>query len=291
MNARVAVLTLLPIASLTAAAQQPTFLSEAASVVLDVSVTQNGKPVIGLTAKDFHVTDRKVVQTVADVSREQFPVDVTFVLDLVGSVEGPWLDGVRRAVETLRTALGGDDRARLVIFDPRIREIPGLEYGPIRITAENRPNEGGASSLFDAVAISLVRETDADYRRMAIVLTDGQDGGSFLDEAELLDVASRSDLTVFVVAVTDGTTRVPQRPANERLLQALADTTGGALTIVQRDADLAASFVQKLEEFRTSYVVRYTPAGSPAPGWHDVTVRLNRPGNFSVRARKGYFGS
>jgi len=84
--------------------------------------------------------------------------------------------------------------------------------------------------------------------------------------------------------------RVPQRPSNERMLQALADRTGGALTIVQRDADLGASFVRELEEFRTSYVLRYSPTGVPAGGWHDVEVRINRQGTFEVRARKGYFG-
>ena len=62
------------------------------------------------------------------------------------------------------------------------------------------------------------------------------------------------------------------------------------MTVVQRDADLGASFIRELEDFRTSYVLRYSPTGVPAGGWHDVDVRLNRPGRFEVRARKGYFG-
>jgi hypothetical protein len=125
---------------------------------------------------------------------------------------------------------------------------------------------------------------------MAIVMTEGQDGGSFLDEPELFDVAARTDMAVFVVAVTDGTSRVPQRPSNERMLRALANATGGAVAVVQRDADLGASFIRELEDFRTSYVLRYSPNGVPAGGWHDVDVRLNRQGRFEVRARKGYFG-
>ena len=97
-------------------------------------------------------------------------------------------------------------------------------------------------------------------------------------------------MAVFVVAVTDGTSRVPQRPSNERMLRALANATGGAVAVVQRDADLGASFIRELEDFRTSYVLRYSPNGVPAGGWHDVDVRLNRQGRFEVRARKGYFG-
>ena len=126
---------------------------------------------------------------------------------------------------------------------------------------------------------------------MAIVFTDGQDGRSFLDEPKLFDVVARTDMTVFAVALTDGTTRVPKRPSNERMLQALADTSGGALTIVQRDAGpREPRSCGKLEEFRTSYVLRYSPTGVASGGWHDVEVRLNQPGRFDVRARKGYFG-
>jgi VWFA-related protein len=275
---------------IAAAAQQPTFRSDVASVVLDVSVKQDGMPVLGLTASDFRLTDRGVLQTISDVSREQLHVDVAFVPDLVGAVEGPWLDGFRRAFETARRNLRQGDKARLILFDPRIQDVSGIERSPVAFGAERRATSGGASSLFDAVAMSLIRETDPDYRRMALVMSDGQDGESFLDEREMLDVAARTDVTVFVIALTDGTARVPQRPANERMLQMLADTTGGTLTVVQRDADLAPRFVHELEEFRTSYVLRYTPTGVEPAGWHDVDVRLNRSGRFQVRARKGYFG-
>jgi VWFA-related protein len=290
VTGRVAALLARPLAGVTAAAQQPTYRTDVTSIMLDVSVKREGTPVAGLTARDFRLTDRGVPQTITDVSREQFPVDVTFVPDLVGSVEGPWLDGFRRALETMRRSLRDADRGRLVLFDPRITEVSGIEYARVEITAGTRPSDGGASSLIDALAVSLVRDSTPDYRRMAIVMTDGQDGGSFLDEPELFDVAARTDVAVFFVAVTDGTTRVPQRPSNERMLQALASATGGAVTVVQRDADLGASFVRELDEFRTSYVLRYSPEGVQTAGWHDVEVRLNRPGRFEVRARKGYFG-
>ena len=288
---RLATLGAVVLFGLTAAAQQPIFRSDVASVMLDVSVKRDGKPVAGLTASDFRLTDRGVLQTISDVSREQLRLDVTFVPDLVGAVEGPWLEGFRRAFDTMRRNLRTGDRARLVLFDPRIQDVNGIERSSVEFRGETRAASGGASSLFDAVSMSLIREADADYRRMAIVMSDGEDGDSFLDELEMLDVAARTDVTVFVIALTDGTTRVPQRPANERMLQALADATGGTLTVVQRDADLAARFVHELEEFRTSYVLRYTPTGVQPSGWHDVDVRLNRSGRFQVRARKGYFGA
>ena len=291
MRTAAATLTIAVALGVMLAGQRPTFSGGVISVTLDVSVKRDGKPVTGLTAGDFQVTDRGVPQTIAEVSREQLPIDVTFIPDLVGTTEGPWLAGFRRAFETMRRGLRREDKGRLVLFDPRIREINGIEEGPVEITSVNPSADGGASSLIDAVAVSLVRDANPDYRRMAVVLTDGQDGGSFLDETELMEVAGRTDVAVFVVAMTDGTTSVPQRPTNERMLRLLAETTGGAVTIVQRDADLGASFIRELEEFRTSYVLRYTPVGVTGGGWHDVEVKLNRPGRFDVRARKGYVSS
>ena len=291
MNARLAPLILFLMVATAAAGQQPTFRLATPSVALDVSVTRDGNPVAGLTAPDFLLADNGVRQTITDVSREQLPVDVTLIADLSGTAEGPRLDAFRRALGQTRQSLGAGDRARLVLFDPRIQEFEGLEKaGEVMINSEVRALYAGASALLDAVAVSLVRKPDPFYRRMAIVLTDGQDGRSFLDEPKLFDVVARTDMTVFAVALTDGTTRMPRRPSNERMLQALADASGGALTIVQRDADLAASFVRKLEEFRTSYVLRYSPTGTPAGGWHEVDVRVSQPGRFDVRARKGYFG-
>lgn len=277
------------LASLVVGAEQIAFRSTAGTVVVDVSVRQDGKPVLGLGASDFRVEDNGVRQAITDVSHEALPIDVTFIADISRTREGPLLDSFRRAIERARERLQPGDRASLVLFDPRIREIGGLESSTLSITADAGPAPDSATALLDAVAVSLVRPSDPARRRMAIVFTHGRDGGSFLDEADAVDVAARSGVTVFAVAVTDGTTRTPQQPANPAFVTALADATGGMATVLQRDQDLAEPFVDALDDFRTSYVLRYTPDGEPAPGWHTLDVRVERSGSYDVRARTGYF--
>jgi VWFA-related protein len=291
MTVRAATTTLLSMLLVSSSATAQVFRVSAGTVVVDVSVTRDGKPVVGLTAADFRLTDNGVAQTITDLSRETLPIDVTFIADLSGSIEGPLLAALRRAVDAVRTLLRPDDRANLVVFDQRIRELTGLENSRLAIAADALNTSGGSTSLLDAVTASLITTHDPARRRMAIVFTDGQDFGSFLDEPDLVDVAARSGVTVFAVAVTDGTVRVPQRPANPGLLSALADRTGGALDVVQRDGDIGASFVRALEDFRTSYVVHYTPQGVSGTGWHDLEVRLARTAGLDVRARKGYFNT
>ena len=271
-------------------AQQPTFRGSAETVVIDVSVTENGVDVPNLTVNDFRLTDNSVPQTITSVSRQALPIDVTFVLDVSGQTEGPLLDSLRRAIDDVVARLGVGDRASYVLFDPWIREVEGIERSRLSITADRRPSAGSASSLLDAVAASLVRQSDPGRRRMVMVFSDGQDAASFLDESDLVDIARRSDVTVFVVAVTDGTTRTPLRPANAGLLAALAQATGGVMAVVQRDQDVSASFIRALTAFRTTYVLQYAPATVAAAGWHDVEVRVTRPGRYQLHARRGYFG-
>jgi hypothetical protein len=60
--------------------------------------------------------------------------------------------------------------------------------------------------------------------------------------------------------------------------------------ILQKDEDLGPTFLRALNEFRTSYVLRYQRTGIE-PGWHELSVKVTRSGSYDIRARKGYFGS
>ena len=270
---------------------QTAFRSGVDFVQVDVSVRRRGVPVTGLSARDFRVHDSGVEQTLAEVSHEVLPVDVLLIIDLSGSVEGPLLDSLTRAVEAVRARLRTTDRAIVITFNHRIRELAAVTAGELGSTlALGTP--AGQTSLIDAVTVALVRPPEAGRRRMAIVFTDGLDSTSFLDGQTLVDVARRAEAAVFTVALTPGTERREVRPPHQALFETLAEATGGALAVLQRNQDLGPSFVQAFEEFRTSYVLRYAYEGPARPGWHPLTVRVTRPssgGPYEVRARLGYF--
>lgn len=269
------------------APQAPMFRSSVDTVLVDVSVTRAGQPVTGLTAPDFRVTDNGVSQALADVSQETLPIDLTVVADLSATADGAPLDALRRSIDEILGRLQPADRASLIVFDQRMREVD-LRARRLSITVDSTWSASSPAALFDAAAAALITPIEASRRRMVILFTEGQDQGSFLDEVDVADVASRGGATVFVVAVTDGTARVPRHPANLGLLARLTDLTGGLLAVVQRDEDLSASFVRAFEDFRTSYVLRYTPTGVPAAGWHALAVTLVGRSGLDVRARQGY---
>jgi VWFA-related protein len=287
---RALVLTAAAAAISAATSAQVVFRSGVASVSVDVSVQQRGREVVDLTADDFELLDNDLPQRILDVGREALPIDITFVVDVSGSVTGPLQDAIRRAIGAVGERLRDIDRTAVVEFNHRVREIRPLSptNGPMAIILGS---PAGSTSLFDAVGVSLLATAEPSRRRMAIVFTDGRDDTSFIDAESLVEVAKRSQMAVFTVAVAGGSSRRPERAAHEAVFSALAEVTGGTAVVMQQDQDLSTSFVRAFDEFRTSYVLRYAYEGPQRSGWHAITVRVKRPGTFEVRARPGYFAA
>ena len=49
-------------------------------------------------------------------------------------------------------------------------------------------------------------------------------------------------------------------------------------------------FERVLQDFRSRYVISYTPSGVTSGGYHRLQVSVRNKG-FTVRARPGYFGA
>jgi VWFA-related protein len=289
-----AVLLASAVAVSAVSAQQPVFRASTDLVVVDVSVRQNGRPVTGLTAADFVVTDNAVPQTLLDVTRETMPIDVDLIVDTSASMEGDRYTAMVRALDAVQARLGPDDRARVITFNQQVRDAGLLTKD--RRTSDILGRASGATSLYDAVAAGLIMPLEPSRRRMAIVFTDGVDGSSLLDGSEVVEVAARSGITVFSVMLPDNSlTTTPlgtfiTNAAGEAILQRLSTTTGGAYASISQNDQLSSSFVRAFDEFRTSYVLRYAATGTPKPGWHELSVRVTKNGRYDVRARKGYVG-
>ncbi len=80
---------------------------------------------------------------------------------------------------------------------------------------------------------------------------------------------------------------VAMRRTKAAFLRELTALTGGRLFEVEKTANLSATFLSILDEFRQRYLVSYTPRGVSKDGWHKLAARLkSRKG--SVKARPGY---
>lgn len=291
------------IASLTAGQDVPRqrFRSGTEIVAIDVLVTDGRRPIAGLTAADFDLLDNGVAQTIQQLHIQQLPLSILMVLDTSWSVEGERLDALKNAALAVVTRLRDEDRAALISFSHRLELRSGLtadrrqlQDAIAKLTAE------GSTALRDAAFAGFALRGADPGRALMVLFTDGVDTSSFLDEHRILEVARRSDMTVYPIGVRDEPSLVWRRdrivrvaprteiPTDDRFLKALAAETGGRLVYAARNRDLGATFARVLEEFKTRYVLGYTPSGVARGGWHRVDVRLkNRKG--TVTARRGYF--
>jgi hypothetical protein len=273
---------------------QPRFRAGVDVVAVHVSVRSGGRPVTGLTAGDFEVFDNRVRQQIDDVAVEHLPIDATLVVDVsnaaIASGQAPALMADLKGVAAL---LDPADRLRMLADGTYIVEsVPSRSLGaPWSVDA--LPSGGGAAPG-DAVALALMRPTPPDRRHLVVAFTVGASYFNVLDDEVLPRLAEQSDAVLHVVGGpiwTGGKVNVGRQQKSVRLLplEEAADRTGGATHASGRG--LLEAFKEIVGDFRRSYLLRYTPRGVPLGGWHDIEVRLVKPGSakYTMRARKGYF--
>jgi VWFA-related protein len=273
------------------------FRASADAVSVEASVRRDRRPVIGLKASDFELLDNGVPQQITDVSYEKLPIDVTVVLDVSASVTGSALDELRRALRQLRADLGKQDRLRLLTFNMRVKRLVDFDDpAPAADAALASLRGSGSSAIFDSLAVALSSATRPGRRQLIVLFSDGQDSSSITDADVLLDVARRSTPTVAVVLASPSR----QRPASlvrtsaktsaatvGDMAEQIASVTGGFVAAINPGENLTSTFRRVLEQFRTSYVLYFTPTGVERQGSHTLDVRV-KDAKVEIRARRGY---
>jgi VWFA-related protein len=275
----------------------PTFRSSVEVVQIPVSVRSGNRVVGGLTAGDFLVTDIGVRQDVQAVSVETIPVDVTLILDTSSSTMSI-SEKLDKDVQQIIRTIGPTDALRILRIDTFVEELRPMakvtpESGSVTI-----PRNYGVSSVHDALMAALVRPVASDRRHLVIAVTDAIDTMSFTTAERVRDVAARSEALLELVVVNPPESRGRMtyvRPRffeyNEAVLKQAAEATGGELRgrRLFGNVDPVSAFKRVFEEFKQSYVLRYTPRDVPASGWHALNVSIPAKPEYTIRARPGYF--
>ena len=282
------------------AQQTPVFRARTSTVAVTASVKRGNNVVTNLTAADFVVMDNGVPQTVEAVSIENVPIDVTLFLDTSGSTAGR-LDEMREDVQAIIKLLRPADRFRLLTIGDSVYEsVPWVNAGAtVNVTFQA---VGGISLVQDALLFGLLHRVDLLRRHLVVGMTDRQDCGSVISSALLLELAGRSEAVMHLVDYSGGggDTRYRVRTCTPRaraggvaMIEQAAARTGGALQTQSRffrASAIVRAFRTIFDEFRQSYVLRYSPNGVDTRGWHSITVTVPKIKDATVRARQGYFG-
>jgi hypothetical protein len=208
---------------------------------------------------------------------------------------------MKREVQGIIKMLRPEDRFRLLTIADSV-DIPvnwvaagtpvELAFGPV----------GGISLVSDALAIALLHRTEPNRRHLVVGMTDRQDCGSVIPSAQLRELSARSDAVLHLVDQSGGggqadyrvrTCSPTARPDGAGIIREAAERTGGQLhtgSFFFRSRSILNAFKRIFDDFRQSYVLRYSPAGVARGGWHSIEVQVPSVKDATVRARNGYYG-
>jgi len=262
--------------------QAQKFSSRTLGVRVDVLVTDGRNPIGGLKAADFELRDNGVVQKVEVVDATDVAINAVLALDTSASITGRRKTDLVAAGETILDGLRPVDRAALTTFSHAVTpKIPlTSDFASVR-GALQAIEPRGQTSVMDGVYVALTSTLDQSGRFLIVVCTDGADTTSWLQPREVLDAAKRANGVIYAVTAADA--------KKSDALKELADATGGQVLQVKSSAELRAAFQRILNEFRSRYVLAYSPEGVPPGGFHTLEISVPKR-RATVKARTGYIG-
>ena len=207
--ARVTLLGVL-LATFPLAAQQPPaapFRAGVDIVSLTVTVTTpDNRYVTDLSKDDFMVFEDGVKQEITFFTRTQVPVALALLVDTSASMEEK-LGTAQQAAIGFARRLRSEDMAEVIEFDSRVDIIQKFTNDQAMLEKAIRSTSaGGSTSLNNAIYISLkelkkIKAQNADeIRRQAIVvLSDGEDTSSLVPFEEVLELAKRSETSIYTI--------------------------------------------------------------------------------------------
>lgn len=279
-------------AAVLAHAQQVSFKARVDLVRVDVLVTDQGKPISGLTRSDFELRDNGRVQEIDAVFGAAQPLDVVLVLDVSASLHGQAFDHLKQAAWAAVEGRQAGDHIRLLTFSHRITlgAAVAADAAAIR-TAVERLDASGNTSMCDALYSALAMAEGGPRRTVVLLFSDGRDNRSWLSAEAVVQVARESDTVVYAVAYKQtwryvGADIIAPGPDKD-LLTKLANDTGGRLIWEDDSSRLPGVFQRLLAEMRSRYLLTYYPHDVSRAGWHALSVRL-KDKRGKVVARPGY---
>ena len=278
-------------------AQQPSFRAGVDIVSLNVTVTDAATHYItDLEEGDFLVFEDGIKQNVTFFSRRQSPIALSLLLDSSASME-EHLPVLQTAASNFVHKLKSNDIAQVIDFDSRVEIRQNFTGNQAELdTAISQLAAGGSTSLHNAIYIALkeLRKVRAvneeDVRRQAlIVFSDGEDTSSLVSFDEVLDLAKRSETSIYTIALRGSDVQAKGFREAEFVMRTLAQETGGRAFFPAKIDDLNGVYTQIADELASQYTLGYTSANPRRDGaWRRIVVQLTRP-NVTPRTKKGYY--
>lgn len=267
-------------------------------------VDKKGQFVPGLTRSEFLVFEDKQpqqIETFEDDLGQALPLYVAVLMDTSPSTAGKLRFEQESAMNFIQTVVRPRrDRVLFATFDHEILlkqdftdKLDLLDRAVFGVK-----KLGSQTALYDAIwQFCDEKMRSVAGRRVVVVITDGEDTYSRADLRDAIDIAQRTETTIFVIstkaglsATVPGVTMGQVNDKADNTLVKLAEETGGMAFFTGDMLTLERSFTKINKELRAQYLVTYKPSNDRYDGsFRRIEVKLvNSQGGMKVRTKLGY---
>lgn len=280
-------------------------------VRLPVTVSDKKKNLItGLNKGDFQIFEDGLRQEVTYFSDEKTnpPVYVGVLMDTSPSTAGKLSFEKEAAANFIYTVLQlRKDKAAFMTFDHEVtlRQDFTDQTDKIQKAIDKVSKTGSQTALYDAVwQFTDEKLRTVPGRKVIVVITDGDDTFSRADLNDVIDLAQRTETTIFAISTKGGFLgTVPGveggtiKDKGDKMLAEMCENTGGAVFFPTSSAknqmlELERAFKKISDELRTQYLITYRPANQEMDGRdRKIEVRFADASNtnrYKIRTKTSY---
>jgi Ca-activated chloride channel homolog len=283
--------------------------------VLFTVLSRRNKLVPDLEKGDFKIFDEKSLQEIRYFSKQtDLPLRIGMLLDTSNSIRDRIKFEQDASVNFLFSVLRRNkDEAFVMTFDdePQIVQAFTSDTGALRDQI-TKTRAGGGTAIYDAIYEACVKELSHPprppgdqpdvVRRVMILISDGDDNLSLRTRSEAIEMAQRTSVVIYTISTSTQWVSLSETDPNktsdrkyhltdgDKILQELADETGGRAFFPYHVDDLDQSFQDIGDELRNQYSIAYNPTNYVLDGrYHKIRIEVPEHKGYQVRARRGYF--
>ena len=283
--------------------------------VLFTVLNRHNKLVPDLEKDDFKIWDDKSPQAIRYFSRQtDLPLRIGLLMDTSNSIRDRLKFEQDAATSFLFSVLRHNkDQAFVMTFDDEPAVLQAFTDDAGRLRDEIvKTRAGGGTAVYDAIYSACAKELSHPprppgdqpdvVRRVMILISDGDDNLSNRTRAEAIEMAQRYSVVIYTISTSTQWIQLsetnPEKAANrkthltegDKILQDLAEETGGRAFFPYHVDDLDQSFQDIGDELRNQYSIAYNPTNYQLDGkYHKIRIEVPDHKGYQVRARRGYF--
>jgi Ca-activated chloride channel family protein len=268
-------------------------------VMVPVSVTSaDGSLVQDLEAGDFTIEENGREQHITRMAEPGgMSMELALLFDLSGSVNDCFPFEQTAASEFVERLVRPGDNVALFALgaEPQLLQARTSDVKPILASLLALVPTQSPTAFYDSIveaARSYGVSAGVDKRRVAIVLSDGEDNNSMrYGLTDALRAMQEADCIFYAINPVGATIRLNRvSRQGQQAMEAIAKQTGGMAFMTDTVEQLPAIFGRIAAELRAQYLLEYYSTNASTDGrFRTILVRVPERPDLRIRARQGYY--